>query len=151
MAARNIAHADIMRGRNITFTIMDDTSPTPVEVLSLKEIKDGIVSGNEEIKTSDYPVEDGTEIINDYARKFIFEFVFSELDATDIAAINAAGKGEIQVQSDEGGANDTGKLFTVTTCDKIRAVVEDMKTKVTAIKNTADVSTLPYTITDIAA
>lgn len=146
MATRDIAHADIMRSRNLTVTVNDDQA---AEVISLQKIKDGIVSLSEEIKEDVYEVEDGTEIINKFARKCTFEFIFSEVDSTDIAALAVDG-GEIELMTSEGGANGTGKTLTVTACDSIIGLIDDLKTKIIAVKITA-IGTLPYTITDNAA
>ena len=146
MATRDIAHADIMRGRNLVVTVNDST---PAEVLSLQNIKDGIVSLVESIKEDIYEVEDGTEIINKFARKCTFEFSFSEVDQTDIAALAVDG-GEIEIVTSEGGANETGKTLTITACDSIIGFIDDLKTKIVAIK-TAAIGTLPYSITDNAA
>ena len=147
MAVRNISHDDIMRGGPLSFLVND---AVPTEVLFLGNIKDGIVNVNEIIKTEEYEVEDGTEKIHSYARKCTIEFTFSEIDTTDIAAISGLVAGEIIITSDVGGLNSNGKILTMTACDSVQCFIEDMKTKVIAIKTTTDEATLPYTITDVA-
>jgi hypothetical protein len=145
MAVRSIAHADIMRGRTHKILVEDGG----VEVVYLQNIKDGQVKVNEEIKETVYEVEDATEIINKHGRKTTIEFVYSELDTADIIALCAGD--EITISTAAGGLNGTGKTLNMTGCDSVTAHIEDMKTKIVAVKTTASLTTLAYTITDNAA
>jgi len=144
----DIAHNKIMRGRPVQLTIQ---TSAPASVLDLENIKDGLVSINEEIKEDAYEVEDGTEILNAYARKVIVEFTYSEVDTTDIAAVDGLVSAEVNLVTATGGANATGQTFDMAACDDIKAFIEDTKTKIVCTKTTNDRATLPYTITDNAA
>ncbi len=148
MAARNITHVDIMRGRPIEFEV---TNAADAEQLYINELKDGIISVNEEIKEESYEVEDGTEMIYNYARKCTIELTYSEVDTTDIGAVSGLVLGNFIVKTNTGGANSTGKILTMSDCDVIKAYIEDLKTKIVAVKTTSSEATLPYTIADNAA
>ena len=140
-----IDHSLIVRGRPVTVTINDET---PTLIVAWDNIKDGVVELNEEIKGDVYEVEDGTEIPSNQGRKAVLELSISELDTTNISAINGNDH-EIKVETDEGGANDTGVTITITAA-RIRAFIQDLKTRIRVEKTTSDEDTLPYTITDNA-
>lgn len=144
MAVRAITHVDILRGRPTEFTVMGSAA----ELLALQNIKDGEVKVSEEIKESTYEVEDSTEILEQQGRKCTIEFTFSELVSADITAVSAGD--EIVIGTTAGGANSTGKTLTMSSCDKVTAMIEDLKTKIVAVKTTSAIATLPYTIADNA-
>ena len=142
MAKRAIVHADIIRGRRLDFTINDSGSS---EIVALQNILDEIAIINEELIKSEYQVEDGTQIIDQQARKMTIEFTFSENVTADILAISLGA--EIVIETSSGGTNGTGVTLTMASCDDISAFVSEGKTKIIAIKTVADPTTHPYTIT----
>ena len=143
----NIVLNDVFRGRPNTVTINGDSSP----IVSIDDVKDGIVRVTEEVKKSNYETVDSQELNSKNGRKATFEFEYDELVQADISAIEAAD--EIKIITTTGGTNSTGVTITMTSIEagNIEAVIVDLKTKVTAIKTTVDSATLPYTIVANAA
>lgn len=146
MAARDITHVDIFRGRPDIVTI----NGSAAEIISLQNIKDGIVVIQEEIKKSTYEVVDSTEMTEKQGRKITFEFKYDELVQADIQAIVDGGD-EITVATSKGGANDTGKTITITGITDMDCFVEDLMTKITATKTSSDATVLPFAVADNAA
>lgn len=148
MALRALAVLDVMRGSPFDITINNSVA---AEVLAVQSIKDDVPTVSEEFKQNPYELEDGKEKQGRYASKIIFEFTFSEIVQADITALRYLEDADVIVATNEGGANGTGITFTLAACDEITCVIEDFKTKITAIKTVASKTTLPYTIADNAA
>lgn len=148
MAASALAKTKVFVGRIQTLTINDAEA---AEKFARLGVKDGVIVANEEVKELRTELEDGTEIVDQFARKVTVELTLAELNDTDIDSINLGT--DIIVTTASGGANETGQTFTIEDADSLHAQLDGLKTKIVVTKTLAstDAATLPYAVADVAA
>lgn len=136
VAARALAKANVFLGRVVSLTVYDKTSPTKLKTLWITGLNNSIVTASEEVKYSTTTLENGTKLKDPVGRKVTCECTISELNTTDMAAINAAGKIVFTTAT---------QTFTIDTPDAIYCAVDGLKTKITVKKSTVH-PTLPFAI-----
>jgi len=144
---RTLDKTNVMIGRVATISVGDGTD-LKLSISGLQQ--EGVIIINDEVKEINTQLEDYTDHTEVLARKTTVEFIFSEIDDADLDLINGATINEIEVKTSTGGANSTGMVFNMATCDSMKAFVDGLKTHVIATK-TSTGKTLNYTITDNAA
>jgi hypothetical protein len=147
VTSRTLAKTKVMVGRVSTIAVGDGTD-LKLQISGLQQ--DGVITVTETVNEIANQLEDGTETIEVISREVNVEFVYSDLLDTDIDTINGATINEIEIKTSTGGANGTGMIFNIGSCDDITAYLDAMKTHVVATKSVAG-NTITYTVTDVAA
>lgn len=145
MASRELAHSKVMLGRVVTVTF----NKASTEKLSIKGLKDGVISFSEEVKETLAELEDGNEIIESFGRKYTVEISLSELDTTDMSGIDNCD--EVVIATASGGANGTGRTLTISSLDDCKASVDGLKTKIVARKSIPEADAPGFVVADISA
>ena len=148
MATRDLSTAKVFVGRLCEIIISDSGDDAKLE---LKNLKPETVTITDELKEMTLEMENGQEIVQAYGFKSTLEVTISELNTTDLTALDLCESlGEIVVKTTTGGTNATGMTFTLTDCDQIKAYNDNFKTKIVCKKATTS-TTRPWTIEDNSA
>ncbi len=147
VSSRTLAKTKVMVGRVSTIAVGDGTD-LKLQISGLQQ--DGVVTVTETVNELANKLEDGTETIEVMSREINVEFVYSDVLDADLDTINGSTINEIEIKTSTGGANGTGMIFNVGSCDDVTAYLDGMKTHITATKSVAG-NTVPYTVTDVAA
>ncbi len=147
VSSRTLAKTKVMVGRVSTISVGDGTD-LKLQISGLQQ--DGVVTVTETVNELANKLEDGTETIEVMSREINVEFVYSDVLDADLDTINGSTINEIEIKTSTGGANGTGMIFNVGSCDDVTAYLDGMKTHITATKSVAG-NTVPYTVTDVAA
>jgi len=145
MASRELSHAKVMLGRVVTITF----NKANAEALSVKGLKDGVVSFAEEIKETIAELEDGNEIIESFGRKYTIEITISELDTSDMSAVD--GSDELIIATASGGGGGIGRTLTVSSLDDCKTSVDGLKTKIVCRKSIPEHDSPGFVVADISA
>jgi len=147
VSTRTLTKTKVMAGRISTIAVGDGTD-LKLQISGLQQ--EGVVTVTEEVRENVGELEDGTEFIEVLARDVTVEFVYSDVLDADIDTINGATINEIEIKTSTGGANSTGMIFNMGSCDDVTAYLDGMKTHVNAKKSVAG-NVITYTVTDVAA
>lgn len=147
VSSRTLTKTKVMAGRVSTIAVGDGTD-LKWQISGLQQ--DGVITVTEEVVEVVNELEDFTETVEVLSRNVVVDFTISDILDADFTTINGATINEIEIKTSTGGANSTGMIFNMGSCDDITAYLDGMKTHITAEKSVAG-NTLTYTVTNVSA